>query len=110
MTIQEASKRIGKSESTIRRMIKSGTLTASMIDGKYDISEESVNALSLPMQVNSQDDLIKSLQSEIDYLRKELSASSQRSDTIILNLTRQMEALQPPPRKSFWDRFKRKST
>ena len=108
MTIQEVSQRIGKSESTIRRMIKAGTITASMVDGKYDIAEESVTAFLLPIQLPSQAELITRLRDEIEYLRKELSDSREQSNMIIMQMTRQMESLQPPPRRSFWDRFKRK--
>ena len=46
MTIQEACQRLGKSESTIRRWIRSGKLAAIMVSGAYDIPETAVNALS----------------------------------------------------------------
>lgn len=116
MTLQEAAKRIGKSESTIRRMIRAGTLTAPIIKGKYDVSEESVNAYLKPRQMDSQmpsqdAELIAQMQAEIDYLRKELSDSREQSNTIIMQMTRQIETLQLPPSRKppLWKRiFKKK--
>ena len=43
MTIQMASQCLGKSETTIRRWIKTGKLTAKLIDGIYDIPEDAIN-------------------------------------------------------------------
>jgi len=40
ITIQETCQRLGKSESTIRRMIKAGKLVAIKKDGVYDIPED----------------------------------------------------------------------
>ena len=47
MNVQEAAKRLGKSEPTIRRWIRDGKLTATMIDGVYDIPESAVNEQSI---------------------------------------------------------------
>jgi predicted RNase H-like nuclease (RuvC/YqgF family) len=106
MTIQMAGQRLGKSESTIRRWIKTGKLTAKLIDGAYDISEDAINRLvnGYPddKAVNSQPEsvdqsLISHLRSENEYLKEriqELEQARERSDMITLQLTRQMEQAQ----------------
>ena len=43
MTLKEATKRLGKSENTIRRYIQQGKLEATLVDRKYDISEDSLS-------------------------------------------------------------------
>lgn len=99
MTIQEACQRLGKSESTVRRWIRSGKLKATIVEGVYDIPEsaihELVNDQAMTSQVEGTDQvLIEQLRSENEYLRKELSDTKERSDTIILQLTRQIESQQ----------------
>ena len=47
MTIREAAQRVGKSESALRRAIKSGRLDAEKVNGIYNISEDSLNAYAL---------------------------------------------------------------
>ena len=99
MTIQEAFQRLGKSESTIRRWIKQGKLTTTLVKGVNqipddqvnDIADGSVNDRAATGQMTAQDKLIDQLQSEVEYLRSELKETKERSDTIILNLTRQLE-------------------
>lgn len=111
MTLHEAAKRLSKSESTIRRMIKSGTLTASKIDGKYDIPEASVNAYSNGGQMDSHDDTIKFLQEQLrekDRLIEQLTKQMEQQNMIALQMTKHLEALPPPKRPSFWSRFKKR--
>lgn len=102
MTIQQASQRLGKSESTIRRWIRSGKLTATMIDGVYDIPEAAVNALSNDKHPAGDDQgpeggIIMQLREENEYLKEriqELEEARQRADTIILQQARQQEQAQ----------------
>lgn len=106
MTIQEACQRLGKSESTVRRWIRSGKLKATRVKGVYDIPEsaihELVNDKAFDQSVEGVDQvLIEQLRSEVEYLRGELKAerenseqAKERSDTIILQLTRQLESQQ----------------
>ena len=101
MTIQEACQWLGKSESTIRRMIRGGRLTASKKDGIYNISEGSVNDLSNDKHAVGNDqlsnELVKRLQDENKYLKErieELESSRERADMISIQLTRQIEASQ----------------
>jgi excisionase family DNA binding protein len=85
MTIQEAIHRLGKSESTIRRHIKSGKLQAEKIDGAYDIPEgaiqELVNDKPCEQMVTSQvdiDDLrsqVAELQGQVKHLTEGLGVA-----------------------------------
>jgi len=72
---------------------------------------------SLVSEANMKDKLIDKMSSEVEYLREELSKtreelyqSRQRSDTIILQLTRQFEKqtllLEDMRQRSFWQRIK----
>lgn len=115
MTIQEACQRLGKSESTVRRMIRDGRLTSSKKDGIYDIAENSVNDLLNDKQpvVNDQlsNELVKQLQDENRYLKErieELESSRERADMISIQLTRQLEQSQrmlEARKEPFWRRW-----
>ena len=102
MTIHEVCQRLGKSESTIRRWIRSGKLTARKVDGINQIPDGEVEVLlsamsddrSVTEEMTGQEELIAQLRSEVEYLRQELKDTKERSDTIILNLTRQLEQSQ----------------
>ena len=101
MTIHEVCQRLGKSESTIRRWIREGTLTATKVNGVWDISEEMVNDCSNGGQTvgsdQSVDGTVQQLRSENDYLKEriqELESARERSDTLMLQLTRQLEQSQ----------------
>jgi len=119
MTIQMASQRIGKSETTIRRWIKSGKLSATIVDGVYDISEDSILAYSNDQSMNSQPEgvdkaLIDQLRSENEYLKEriqELEQARERADLITMQLTRQLEQSQrmlEAHKEPFWKRWLRK--
>jgi len=109
MTIQQTCQRLGKSESTIRRWIRSGKLYATIIDGVYDIQLDSPSDQPSPSQneqmPSQNDQLITELRSEIDYLKKLLEESQQareRADMIAMQLSRQLDqkALEAP--KTSW--------
>jgi len=123
MTIQEACQRLGKSESTVRRMIKTGRLIAIKKDGIYDIPEDAVNDLSNGKQAVGNDKaneqvenpLINQLKEENKYLKEritELEDARMRADQITMQLTRQLEASQrmlTVAKEPFWRRiFKQK--
>ena len=103
LTVPEYAMQKGLNQSTVYRQIQQGKIETEKIDGVLhiiaDIDEnESQNA-------NDQEALISQMQSEIEYLRKEneqlreeLSKSNQRedearerSDTIILQFTQQLD-------------------
>ena len=119
MTIQETCQRLGKSESTIRRMIKAGRLIAHKKDGVYDISNESVNDLSNDKQALSNDKvndkvdeqidnaLIIQLKAENESLRKQVDQQQaiimqlSQNQQLILKFTEQKER-----RSRLWKRKK----
>jgi len=118
MTIQEAAQRLGKSDATIRRAIKARKLDAAIIDGKYQITEESLSAYAQNEQLSIQNDRVHRHQEDIEELKVELERlshdnqvlrqelkqaydwlkekdaqiedSRQRQDTIIMQLSRQL--------------------
>lgn len=128
MNVQEAAKRLGKSEPTIRRWIREGILEAQKIEGIYNISESAVSERSASVQITEDERSgevaamrahIESLERELSEkgqqiakLQGEVSQASERSDTIILQLTRQLDQSQrllEYHREPFWRRwFKRK--
>ncbi len=112
MTIREAAQRVGKSESALRRAVKAGKLDAKLVKGKYDITEEALNAYADPVKrlgaPRRDEGDAERLRVENETLRRELAEAQkkvaekdalleenrQRQDTIILQLTRQMEQSQ----------------
>ena len=116
MTIQQACQRLGKSESTIRRWIRSGRLHAEIKDGIYDIQYDLIDEQSLPSQTTIQNDqLIIQLRSENDYLKeriKELEQARERADMITMQLSRQLEqkAIEAPKRSTWLKQLFKKST
>lgn len=113
LTVQECAQRVRRSEETVRRWIRNGKLPATLKDGQYIIKEEDLLATSLVTQDddnNAQNvahfqEVIELLQTQVEHLKNELenkekhitelesqlAESSQRSDTIILQLTQQLE-------------------
>lgn len=112
MTTQEAAQRLDKSAKTVRRWLKSGKLHAIKVDGVWDIPEESVDALlsdrtsgrTEEENVRPEDvgmarleESNKHLKEENEYLKQrieELDSARQRADTVMLQLTRQLEQRQ----------------
>ena len=104
MTLKAACQYLGKSESTIRRWIKTGKLRATLNDGKYDIDDASIESLVNPPQKEEAtepaaatavtDQMTKQIDSqngEIAFLRNELSEQSKRHDTLLLQMTQQLD-------------------
>jgi len=123
MTIQEAAQRLSKSEATIRRAIKSKKLIGTIVDGRYDITEDSLVAYADIEQLSMQSEQLHThSQEEIEKLKTELERlnndnqmlrhelkqtyewlkekdaqiedSRQRQDSIIMQLSRQLEQSQ----------------
>jgi len=108
ITVKQYAQMRNCSERLILKRIQSGRLTAKRDGRRWLIqTDDDISAQSSELIPNHAE-LLAQLRLENEYLRQELSATRQRSDTIILNLTKQMEMLQSPSRRSFWDRFKRK--
>jgi len=128
MTIAEVARLIGKNEQTIRRAIKSGKLRATMVDGRYEVDERDIpdslrdsQAIVTDSQGVSHTDS-QALVSEIVQLKRRISEledrlkekdriieeASQRHDTIVLQLTRQLDQSQrllEYHREPFWRRW-----
>ncbi len=123
MTIREAAERIGKHNDTIRRAIQSGKLESTKVKGIWDISDTALaaymkrlgisgeaaatvqpyakpddEAMQLRMQelVQQIEELKSQLGQEregVEEARKAAEETSQRHDTIVLQLTRQNQQL-----------------
>ena len=118
MTLAEAAQKIGKSERTVRRLIKDGKIQAEKVGGVWQISD--LAGLEPPAEAGETADvggglpaLAEQLRSEVEYLRKEneelrkeLQESRMRSDTIILQLTERRKLLEDV-RQPFWRRWRR---
>lgn len=119
--------RMGIGVSTVYRHIKAGKLDTETIDGVLYVlaDEEELNAIETPLDAIAElKERIEQQQTEIEYLRKELTearqitkqmqedaaSSQQRSDTIIMQLTRQLEKqtlmLEDMRNRSLWHRIK----
>ena len=133
MTLKEACQQTGKSESTLRRWIRTKKLKATLSDGKYDIDDASIESLVNPSPEKETtepatattvtDQMTKQIDSqggEIAFLRQELSDQSKRHDAILLQMTQQLDRAhlqledlhgEPPiesleQQPSFWQRLK----
>lgn len=99
LTIQQAAKKIGKSEKTIRRWIHDGKLKAENRGGGYLIAREDVAALTIHVtkEWQEQSDLAQirfqyaQLESQVEYLKQLVDAQQYE----IENLQRQVKKLVP---------------
>ena len=95
MTIAEAAKRLGKSEQSIRRAIKSGKLIA-----------------VLKQRIAELEDTLKEKDRAVEEAHKAAAEASQRHDMIVMQLTRQLEQSQrllEYHQASWWRRWFRKA-
>lgn len=136
VTVKEACGILGMSERTLRRHIQQGKVKSRVKDKRRyvlievndiaDHGRDHVNGIDdhdqdhdNVKQSESQSELVQQLRSENEYLRtqveslqKEMSESRERSDTLILNLTRQfensqrmIESSQMKAKRSLWSRL-----
>jgi excisionase family DNA binding protein len=100
LTIQEAAYRLGVSESAIRKRIKRGTLKREKTeDGRVLIYMEPSAPGTEEVRTSERDALISQMQERLAFLENELEVRSEeirRRDTIIMNMTEAMKALNPP--------------
>ena len=102
ITVLEYAKRKGVSKQAVQQQINKGKLEAEKIEGQWFINEEpTVDAnLGTGQQAGlgaNQQGLLDQLRSENEYLRNKLDDSDGarvRSDTIIMQLTQQLERTQ----------------
>jgi len=114
LTIAEYARLMNISDATARRRAKSGELNSELIDGVTHIVLERLptdvqgdNQALLVVHLQEQ---IERQQTEIEYLRNELSESRQRADTLLLQFTQQLErqtlVLEDMRPRSPWRRVK----
>ncbi len=133
LTVSEYASKFKVNESTVRYRIKTGKLQSEMIDGKLhvvfedeeitgDLQENYIKQIEqLLKQIEYlQEELSQSLQREresresadaiIQQIQQDAESAKQRSDTIILQLTRQFEEqtkrLEDMRHRSLWSRVK----
>jgi excisionase family DNA binding protein len=100
LTIQEAAHRLGVSESAVRKRIKRGTLQREKTeDGRVLVYMEPSVPGTEEVRTPERDALISEMQQRLALLERELDVRTEeirRRDTIIMNLTEAMKALNPP--------------
>ena len=115
LTMTDACQTLGISERTLRRRIEQGKIESKLEDGRRLILADSDGQMADTL-VDKR--LLEQLRSENEYLRdqvtslqNELNISRERSDTILLQLTRQLEQSQrllEYHREPFWRRWLRR--
>ena len=97
MTISEAAQRVGKSESALRRAIKSKKLDAQMVNGKYDLTEEALYAYAKPAKnidaPKRGAEEIERLREENETLRRELEDTRNKIEELQETVRQKDEAL-----------------
>jgi excisionase family DNA binding protein len=100
LTIQEAAHRLGVSESAVRKRIKRGTLQREKTeDGRVLVYMEPSVPGAEEVRTHERDALISEMQQRLALLERELDVRTEeirRRDTIIMNMTEAMKALNPP--------------
>src|SRR5215208_2586864 len=99
LTIQEAAHRLGVSESAVRKRIKRGTLQREKTeDGRVLVYMEPSVPGTEVVRTPERDVLISEMQERLAFLERELDVRTEeirRRDTIIMNMTEAMKALNP---------------
>ena len=122
VTIQEYAQIKGVSDRTVYRWIKSGDIIVQEIDGRSHIKVDYDSDDTVDNKSDSENKMseIQYLKDTIEYLQTQLSQAlqtidkmqedRQRSDTIIMQLTRQLEQqtlmLEDTRNRSIWRRIK----
>jgi len=114
VTLAEARDRLNLSESTIRRRIAAGEIQSKSSGGRRlvclsDLTEVTDEMTGLKESLTDKAKLIESLESDkerlqqqVDLLQEELSQSRGRQDTIILQLTKQIDQFTALEDKRSW--------
>src|SRR5215212_3364143 len=100
LTIQEAAHRLGVSDSAVRKRIKRGTVQREKTeDGRVLVYMEPSVLGAEEVRTPERDALISEMQQRLALLERELDVRTEeirRRDTIIMNMTEAMKALNPP--------------
>jgi hypothetical protein len=93
VTVQEAARRLGITESAVRKRVQRRLLGHDKeADGRLYVYLDTQDKGRDQVQDSSYDMLVRRLENENEFLRREL----ERKDTILLNMTEAMKALNPP--------------
>jgi hypothetical protein len=96
VTVQEAARRLGITESAVRKRVQRGVLGYDKeVDGRLYVYLDKQDTDRDQVRASSYDMLVRRLENENEFLRREL----ERKDTILLNMTEAMKALNPPARE-----------
>jgi hypothetical protein len=101
--VKLAAEALGISSEGVRQRIRRGSLESEKdTEGRVYvfIDEEATNGTAYEP---STDDVVTRLESEVEFLRKELAtrdAEIQRRDAVLLSLSKGLKALNPPPASS----------
>jgi hypothetical protein len=97
VSIQEAARRLGITESAVRKRVERGSLRHDKEgDGRVYVYLDMRDMERDRVQDISYDMMVTRLENENEFLRREL----ERKDAILLNMTEAMKALSPPERES----------
>jgi hypothetical protein len=97
VTVQEAARRLGITESAVRKRVQRGLLGHDKeADGRLYVYLDTQDKDRDQVRDNSYDMLVRRLENENEFLRREL----ERKDTILLNMTEAMKALNPPAQEA----------
>jgi hypothetical protein len=97
VTVQEAARQLGITESAVRKRVQRGILRHDKeADGRLYVYLDTRDTDRDEVRDNSYDMLVRRLENENEFLRREL----ERKDTILLNMTEAMKALSPPPQEA----------
>ena len=97
VTVQEAARQLGITESAVRKRVQRGLLGHDKeADGRLYVYLDTQDVGRDEVRDSSYDMLIRRLENENEFLRREL----ERKDTILLNMTEAMKALNPPAQEA----------
>ena len=107
--VSEAAERLGISERQVRNWIKDGKLKAEKSNGKWHI-DGSLEVTEGNRAESDNSDEVEWLRQQVEELQAELSETRKRSDTIIMQLSKQLDKqmlmLEDMRNRSLWRRIK----
>jgi predicted ArsR family transcriptional regulator len=97
VTVQEAARQLGITESAVRERVQRGQLEHDKeADGRLYVYLDTQDKDRDRVRDSSYDMLVRRLENENEFLRREL----ERKDTILLNMTEAVKALNPPAQEA----------
>ncbi len=97
VTVQEAARQLGITESAVRKRVQRGLLRHDKeADGRLYVYLDTQDIGRDEIRDSSYDMLVRRLENENEFLRREL----ERKDAILLNMTEAMKALSPPSQET----------